>query len=151
MLKPLVALTTLTALLATPPLALADGDQHPAIKYRQASMALIVANVKPMGDMLKNKIPWNEAQFRQYASDLAAVASINQLRGYPDEMVMGKTAAKEAIWDNFDDFSQKMEQFQQGAAELAQVSGSGDRKLIGEAFATVGKSCKSCHDDYKEK
>ena len=59
--------------------------------------------------------------------------------------------AKPAIWDNLADFQQKMEAMQLEAAKLGDVAASGDRQAIGDQIAATGKTCKSCHDEYKEK
>ena len=57
-----------------------------------------------------------------------------------------------AIWDNWDDFSALMNELAESTAALAQHAHEGGREAImGEAVAALPKSCRGCHDTYREK
>jgi len=140
------------ALLTTAPAAVfADEDENPAIAYRESMMTLIGHNFGPMQQTLEGKIPWDDARMAAWGKDLAALAGLNQMRGFPEGSDKGDTHAKPEIWKNMDDFRKKMEDFQLEAAKLGKVAAGGDRKAIEEQIKATGKTCGSCHDDYKEK
>lgn len=139
-------------LLTTAPVAVfADEDENPAIAYRESMMTLIGHNFGPMQQTLEGKIPWDDARMAAWGKDLAALAGLNQMRGFPEGSDKGDTHAKPEIWKNMDDFRKKMEDFQLAAAKLGKVAAGGDRKAIEEQIKATGKTCGSCHDDYKEK
>lgn len=128
-----------------------DDDENPAIAYREAMMTLIGHNFGPMQMTLEGKIPWDDARMAGYGKELAALAGLNQMRGFPEGSDKGDTHAKPEIWKNMDDFKKKMEEFQLAAAKLGKVAAGGDRKAISAEIEATGKTCGACHDDYKEK
>ncbi|MGB0720863.1 MAG: c-type cytochrome [Gammaproteobacteria bacterium] len=128
-----------------------DKAQERILKYRQASMALVGDNFGFMGAMMKGEIPWNGEAFARRAQDLAAVSSLDLLRGYPEGSEGGKTKAKADIWLSFDDFKEKMEAFQAAAPALAKAAQAGDKGQAMDAFKDTAKTCKGCHKEYKSK
>ncbi len=140
------------ALVAATSVAVAsEENENPAIAYRESMMTLIGHNFGPMQQTLEGKIPWDDARMAAWGKDLAALATLNQMRGFPEGSDKGDTHAKPEIWKNMDDFKKKMEDFQMAAAKLGKVAAGGDRKAIEEQIKATGKTCGSCHDDYKEK
>ncbi|GAB6041220.1 c-type cytochrome [Endothiovibrio diazotrophicus] len=126
-------------------------DENRALKYRQSTMTLIGANFGPIGAMLKGEMPWDGAAATHFSTDLAAVAGLDQMRGYPAGSEGGHTKAKPEIWLNMDDFKEKMEAFQGAAAKLGEAGAGGDKGAIGAAFKETAKTCKGCHKEYKSK
>ena len=60
-----------------------------------------------------------------------------------------KTYALPAVWQKGDDFTRLGKAMQAEVAKLGQVAAAKDAgALKAEAF-TLGKTCKSCHDDYR--
>ena len=96
------------------------------------------------------------------APDLAAVRSnaaiINDLApkaaGWfppgtgPD---VGKTHAKAEIWQKPEDFAAKADAFAMAAAAFNTAAQGTDVAAIKAAHGELGKSCKACHDPYREK
>ena len=122
-----------------------------AIKYRQSAMTLVGSNFKPMGDMLKGEIPYDREAFARYAADLGAVASIDILRGFPEDSEGEGSKAKGEIWLSWDTFSERLEAFKTETAKLAEVvAAGGDSGAIKQQFSATAKTCKNCHDDFKE-
>jgi len=87
----------------------------------------------------------------------AGAATINQLAPQvpswfpagtgPD---IGKTEARAEIWAKPEDFAAKSKEFQQAAAAFHQVAQGNDLGAIRAAQGNLGKSCKSCHDLYRD-
>jgi cytochrome c556 len=149
--KEILGMGAAVALCAIAGAAGATEEKHPALAYRESAMTLIGANFGPMMMSMKGEIPWDDKRIAGYGKDLAALATLNLMRGFPPGSDKGKTHAKPAIWKNLEDFTKKMEDFQSAAAKLGQVAAGGDRKAIEEQIKATGKTCGSCHDDYKEK
>lgn len=123
-----------------------------SIEYRQATMVMMKWNLKPMGGMVKGKIPFDAAQFRARAEALATVSGLDLLPAFPE----GSTdefdsSAKAKIWSNWDDFKEKFETLRREAKALAKVATAGDEMAMKKQFKVTAKSCKGCHDDYRSK
>lgn len=63
---------------------------------------------------------------------------------------VGKTRAKAEIWNKPRDFAAKTRTFQQAAKAFNAAARRGDIATIRAAHADLGKSCKACHDPYRE-
>ena len=62
----------------------------------------------------------------------------------------GKTEAKAEIWQKPEDFAAKRTDFQQAAERFNAVAQGDDVAAIRAAHGDLGKSCKACHDLYRE-
>lgn len=139
------------ALSLTLPVAAHIERSEPMQSLRQSYFALVGMTFSPMGDMVKGKMPWNSEQFASWAEDLAGVSGYGVERGFAPGTEMGKTRAKPEIWDDMDDFKEKLAAFRTEATKLAEVAASGDEDAMKAQFGATGKTCKSCHDEYKSK
>ena len=128
-----------------------DADpKKEAIEYRQSVMTIVGWNFKPMGAMVKGEKPFDAKAFATHAKDLAAVTGVDILSGFPEDSDGEGSKAKAEIWLKFDDFKDKMGAMQREAAKLAEVAAGGDPEAMKKQFGATGKTCKGCHDDYKE-
>lgn len=130
--------------------AVAASKAEHAIQYRQGIYHAIGWNFMPMAAMVRGKQAWDQAQFSKRAQRVAFY-SRQLLEGFPAGSDQGKTRAKPEIWTHFDDFKQKMSDFEQASAALAQTSAGGDQAATRKAFMQTAKACKACHDAYREK
>ena len=139
--------------LALSPLAISHyDDKEPAQSYRQSWFAMVAANFGPMAAMVKGEIPWQEDQMAAYADQLAALTTLDVMRGFAEGSDKGTTRAKPEIWENTADFKAKMDDLDSAVDALQVVANQGtDRKAITAGVATTGKACKACHDEYKSK
>ena len=139
--------------LALSPLAISHlDDQQIPQSYRQSWFAMIGANFGPMVSMVKGEMPWQEDQMAAYADQLAALATLDVMRGFADGSDKGTTRAKPEIWQNKADFQAKLKDMQEAADALQVVAEQGtDRKAIAKQVAATGEACKACHDEYKSK
>lgn len=148
----LLAIVT-AAGLALSPMAISHfDDQQIPQSYRQSWFAMLGANFGPMIGMVKGEVPWQEDLMAAYADQLAALATLDVMRGFAEGSEKGTTRAQPEIWENQADFKAKMGDMQKAADALQAVANQGtDRKAISEAVAAVGQTCKACHDEYKSK
>jgi len=54
------------------------------------------------------------------------------------------------LWEKMDDVKAKAEANQKETKALAEIAKTGDEKAIKEQFGKTAKTCKACHDDYRE-
>jgi cytochrome c556 len=91
-------------------------------------------------------------QMAGYADQLAALTTLDVMRGFAGGSDKGTTRAKPEIWENKADFESKMNDLTKAVNALQIVANEGtDRKAIAEQVGATGKACKACHDDYKSK
>ncbi|MBC7161382.1 c-type cytochrome [Immundisolibacter sp.] len=135
--------------------AVAHGAAEPtpaerAVGYRQAVFHVIAGNFGPMAGMVKGEIPFDAKAFALRAERVAFLSTL-PLEGFIPDSRVGKTEAKQEIWDNMDDFKAKMETFQTEAAKLAEAAKTASAvDALKPQFGKVGQACKDCHDKYKE-
>jgi len=139
--------------LALSPLAISHyNDKEEPQSYRQSWFAMMAFNFGPMVSMVKGEIPWQEMQMASFADQLAALITLDVMRGFPDGSDKGTTRAKPEIWRNKADFQKKLDDLKTAVNALQVVAGQGtDRKAIAEQVGATGKACKACHDEYKSK
>ncbi|MEE4278004.1 MAG: cytochrome c [Halieaceae bacterium] len=138
--------------IASASLAFAHSSKdEPMQAYRQSYFALVAMNFGPIGAMLKGDMPWDDAQLKAFADNVAGMATVDVARAFGPGSDKGMTRAKPEIWENTDDFLSKYDDFKSAAAGLATAAATGDKAVIGEAFKKTGGTCKSCHDEYKAK
>jgi cytochrome c556 len=64
---------------------------------------------------------------------------------------VGKTHARAEIWQKPEDFKAKSAAFAAAASKFQASANSSDLAAIRAAHGDLGKSCKACHDLYREK
>lgn len=121
------------------------------MKERHENYEKIGDAMKVVGRELKGDNP-DLAQVRANADVIAALAP--QVKTWfpqgtgPD---VGKTDAKAEIWQKPDDFAAKAKDFEAAAAAFKTAAQGNDVAAIRAAQGNLGKSCKACHDLYREK
>lgn len=125
-----------------------------AIDFRQSAMKIYKWYMGPMGGMVKGKIPFDAAAFNNQAQGLATAASLDLGPGFPENSfsdMESETDAKPDIRENWADFESKYQAFREASEKLAATAAGGEMAAIKEQFAATGKTCKGCHQDYREK
>lgn len=128
--------------------ALAQAEKNPAIEYRESLMHLIGHNFGPMSAMMKGDIPWDAGRMAGWGKDLKALSTLNAMRGFPPGSEGGDS--KPSIWSNMADFEKRMQDMQLEIDKLGDAAVGGDKAAIGAQMSAAGKTCKGCHDEYKE-
>jgi cytochrome c556 len=121
-----------------------------AIHARQAAFTLIGANFHPMGAMAKGQMPFDKAEFARRAANLEALSKMPWEFFIPGS-ANGDTKAKSEVWSDAAGFKEKAQAFEKQMAALAEVSRGGDEAAMRAQFGKAAKSCKSCHQDFKNK
>lgn len=149
--KKMIALAVFSATLATT--AQAQVKVEDAIKWRQSaygamgwSMARIKANVDGT---------YNKDEVIKAANVIQAIANSGMGALYVPGSDKGKgwadTRVKPELFTEGPKVGKIAGEFNAAANELAKVAASGDAAAVKDAFGKLGGTCKSCHDDYRNK
>lgn len=117
---------------------------------RHEHMETLGDETKKINNELKSATP-DVGQIRQSAAKILELAP-DLLSWFPEGTGpdVGKTRAKPEIWQTPDHYATKANDFVRAAEDFDSAAKSGDLGQIEASFATLGKTCKSCHDRYRE-
>lgn len=120
-----------------------------AIHYRQGAFSAMAWHFGTMGAMVKGKMDYDADDFSRRAEIVAQLSKL-PMEGFMPGTYTGDTDALPAIEENWDKFEGGMGTLVKNTAALAEVAKSGDMDQIKPAFGEVGKTCKGCHDNFKD-
>ncbi|MGE3539984.1 MAG: cytochrome c [Candidatus Tectimicrobiota bacterium] len=123
-------------------------DDAALIQYRQKVMASYGASMGAIGDIMKNKLPYQNHIF-VHAQDLQRMSTIVP-DAFKKEITAGKTDAKPEIWQEWDKYVAASEALGREAAELAKVAQGSDMAAIAAQVKKVGDTCGDCHKPYRK-
>ena len=131
------ACTLVTALFALPAQA-QFAKPEDAIKYRRAVMTVMGTHFGRIAGMANGKIAFDPKAAAESA-DIALMMSKLPFVAFVPGTDKGETKAEPKIWTEPD----KM-------AKVQVAAKSGNLDAIKTAVGDTGKSCKSCHDNYRK-
>ncbi len=139
------------ALVAAMPAAAQFAKPEDAIKYRQSAMYVMGFNAGRLGAMVNNKAPFDPKIAAESAANIEYLSKLPFI-GFVENTGSdkGKTKAKPAVWQQSDKFRSAQQKMQEEATKLNAVAKSGDLEQIKASFGALGRSCKACHDDFRE-
>ena len=125
-------------------------DTHPQqlVSKRQAVFKKMTKVLEPMGLVARGREDYNKAEFQAQARELQDLSSqpwvfFTADGNYPP------TRAKPEVWQKAAEFKQAQDSYLSKVEHLIQVSGSADLAAISSAVDSVEKSCKSCHEQFR--
>jgi cytochrome c556 len=144
---------TVTAALAQDAAQSPEQQAQAAVDTRQGLQKVMGFEMAPLGNMLKNKQPFDAAVIAKNAANIAALASMQPDIFAPDTRKFNlKTKAREGIWTNKADFDAKSNDLVKAANEAAMVAKSGgDKDALKKSLLAIGKGCAGCHDNFRDK
>jgi cytochrome c556 len=129
----------------------ATAEISQAIKSRKANYKEIGGAFKTLNDEIRTGAPSIDT-IQPIARDLLKRGAM-QMNFFPagsgpesDE----KTRAKAEVWSEQQDFRRIHDEFILSAQKLNQAIDAGDLAAISSAQKSLGASCKSCHERYRE-
>lgn len=124
-------------------------DAEDAIKYRQGVFNAVKWHFGSMADVVKGKQDYNAEEFVRRAETVAQLSKM-PWEGFVAGSYEGETDALPAIEQHRDKFDGGMNMLIEKTAALAVAAQTGDLDQIRPAFGEVGKTCKGCHDNFKD-
>lgn len=123
-----------------------------AIEYRQSVFHVMGWHFKTMGAMVKGEMPFNKETFAKKAEIVAFMIPLSGegfVKG-TSSVEFAESKTKPVFWDKMDDVKVKADSAKKETQALAEIAKTGDEKAIKEQFGKTAKTCKACHDDYRE-
>lgn len=136
------------ALAAAFPAAAQFQKPEDAIKYRQGSMFVMGQHFGRIGAMANGRVPFDAAAAQANADVVVALSKL-PFAGFGDGTDKGTTKAKPEIWTKRADFDASAKKMQEDVVKLQAAAKSGNLDQLKAAFGDAGKTCKSCHDDFR--
>ena len=132
----------------------ADDPLLKAIKARQGEMQLRSFNAGPLFGMAKGDIEYDAEMANKLAGNLKLLLDLDMSRSWPSGSdngnYAGKTTALPKIWTTYPEISEYGKKYAMAVTELAAAAGNG-RDALKSKIGALGKSCKGCHDEFREK
>ncbi len=139
--------------LSLPGLAAKDPKKG-AIKARQGEMQLRAYFAGPLFAMAKGKMEYDAAKASMLADNLVKLLDIDirssWVKGTDNENYPDDTTTLPKLWTTYPEIGKYGKKYATAVRELAAVAGQGEAQLKSKIGA-LGKSCKGCHDDFREK
>ncbi len=129
--------------------SVAEPTPEDGAKYRQSIMKALSGHNGAMSLMVRGKAgdPDNLGSHIQALANLSAEIESVFKRGTDLE----DDRALPAIWENAAAFTDAVENFQAAVEALSEVADSGEMQAIDAAHREMGKACKGCHEDFRQK
>ena len=142
----MIRLPTTCVLLCLSTVSLAHEGAEGVVKER---MDRFKENKEAM-KAIKGNLAGDTAVIAQKASEIEAWAK-EIVNFFPEGSTQPPSEALPAIWKEFDRFADLASANEKAAANLKNLAQSGaDTGALSGAFRSLGKTCKDCHNDYKE-
>lgn len=151
-----IAMAALAGLAVPIASTVASGDNHEGherffeSQYRHDVMAHFNYSMKKLVPILfRNTGP--REHIPAIANIMASTAAMSKSAFEKDTREMeGHTEAKDVVWEDWQDFANRMDALERDASAFAEVANrTDDPDEILAAFRNVGRNCKGCHDIYK--
>ena len=123
-------------------------DNEAFVQYRQKVMMSNGANMGAIGDILKNKLPY-QSNITVHAQEIQRMSTLIP-DAFKKDIAAGKTDAKPEIWKEWEKFTAAANDMGMEAAELVKVSQSGNMEAISAQVKKLGDACGNCHKPYRK-
>jgi cytochrome c556 len=126
------------------------GKPEDAIKYRKATMFLIVQHFKRMGAAVQGKTPYNKQDFAANAEVVKVLATLPWEAMLEPGTDRGDTRLSPAVFSETRDFKKDAMAFEAATAQLARISQDQGFDAIKAQFGAVAGSCSACHKAFRK-
>ena len=125
-------------------------DTHPdqLVTKRNAIFKQFTRTLEPMGLVARERQAYNAREFLASALELEKISSqpwvyFTADSNYPP------THAKAQVWSKSSDFKAAQDSYLASVSQLVKAAQGGDVTVIRPAVNDVQKSCKSCHNQFR--
>lgn len=142
--------TLLAAVLATTAFSAVAAEAKDPVEARKA----IFKDYKKvfgqgMGAVMKGEKPYNKDEFAKLAEQMVELSK-QPWQYFPAGSDKGKSEARPEVWSKPAEFKKAADDHQALIVKLAEAAKGGDLAQIRPAFAAAQKTCKACHDVFKQ-
>ena len=146
----LLTCAALAAAIAVPASAQQFRKPEEAIKYRKAAFTVMGVHFGRIGNMVNNRAPYDAKTAAESAQVVATLAQLPFVAFEPGTEKGFETRAKAGIWSENEKFRTAAKQLQDESLKLEAAAKTGNLDALKVSFGAVGRTCKNCHDSYRE-
>jgi cytochrome c556 len=143
-----ILLTALTACGGGGPSYDPDSPEGKAYVYRDSVMEVADAKARLLVGMVREEIELDEAVFAKATADLAALSTM-MIYGFENKTLVEESRTDPAVWENWDDFKDKVDSLVQATAELADTAEKGGFAAAQGLVQPTVQNCGGCHRSYR--
>jgi cytochrome c556 len=147
--RPILAALAVAAAAVSLPAAAQFQKPEDAVKYRQSTMFVMANHFGRIGAMANGRAPFDGAVAASNADVVATLSRLHATGFVEGTAGTAKGSAKADIWSKRADFDAGMKAMQDEAAKLAAAAKTNNLDNLKAAFGETAKTCKSCHDNYR--
>jgi cytochrome c556 len=133
--------------------AIAQMKPEDAITFRQSGYKFMAWNMGRIKANLAGE--YNKGEVIQAANVIQAIANSGLGKLFVPGSDKGKgwkkTEVKPELFTDHEGVSKVAKAFNAAANEMAKVAATGDAAAVKTAYGELGKTCKGCHEKYKQK
>ncbi|MEO5365288.1 MAG: cytochrome c [Magnetococcus sp. WYHC-3] len=133
--------------------AVSGAEADALVKTRQGLMSGIGGAMGALGCWSKGECDGLEAKVTKRLAEGIAAMTAPSIEAYrqPTMELSIKTTATADVWSQWSKFEEGMKMMGSSASALAKAIEGGDSGAIKSAMGDLGKTCKGCHDTFREK
>ena len=126
-------------------------DTHPdqLVSKRRAIFKQFTRTLEPMGLVARDRKDYNPREFNISALELEKLSKQPWAYFTPDGNYP-PTHAKAEVWQKPVEFKAAQDQYKVTVSQLVKAAESGDLERIRPAVNEVQKSCKTCHNQFRD-
>ena len=121
-----------------------------AVKYRKAAFTVTAAHFGRLGAMAQGKAPFDAKIALENAEIVANMAKL-PWHAFGEGTETSETKAKPEVWKQSGKFKEAADKLQAESIKLVAATKTGKEDAFKAAFTATAATCKSCHDDFKNK
>jgi cytochrome c556 len=145
----LFTVTTVAGLALSLPAAAQFQKPEDAVKYRQSAMFVMANHFGRIGAMVNGRAPYDAGAAAANAEVVATMSRLPFIGFVDGTPGSGKGGANAKIWSDRAGFDAGAKKMQDEIAKLVTASKTNNLDTLKGAFGEVGKTCKGCHDEYR--
>jgi cytochrome c556 len=120
-----------------------------AIKYRQGAFSVMAAHYSRLAMMAQGIQPFETKTAVENAELVTSLSRLPFQAFLPGSEKGAPNRAKDEIWKESAKFKAAADKMMADTVKLEAAARSGDFEAMRSAVGVVGRSCKSCHDDFR--
>ncbi|MBI5718609.1 MAG: cytochrome c [Burkholderiales bacterium] len=144
-----LAALSVTAAAVSLPAAAQFQKPEDAVKYRQSSMFVMGNHFGRIGAMVQGRVPYDAAVAAANAEVVSTMSRLPFAGFVEGTASTDKGKAKASIWTDRAKFDAGAKKMQEEVAKLLAAAKTNNLDNLKAAFGETGKTCKGCHDDYR--
>jgi cytochrome c556 len=120
-----------------------------AVKYRQSALTVMASHFGRLGAMASGKAPY-DAKLAQENAAVVEFMSKLPWAGFTPTTEGVKSKTKPEVWMDKAKFDQGAEKMMVEVGKLNVAAKAGNLDALKAAFGETAKTCKACHDAFRE-